>query len=95
MRMDCYKYLFPMIDILKILPSPNKNKRYRVYYTKNSLEKYKDIGFKGQRTFSDDQLLMNKRIAYLQKACKIENKKGQRTYMIPGSSNSLSYWILW
>ena len=74
-----------------VMLSNRKNKRFKALLNNN---KWVHFGQSGEHAFVDhgDR---KRRTAYRRRAEGIKNKKGQKTYLIPGTANFLAYNLLW
>lgn len=91
---EAYMQRFPSVVDLRLVESPAKNKRLRARFLLDGKPKSVDFGLRGAHTYADGAP-PEKRDSYRARAGKIRNKKGELTFDVPGTANSLSYWILW
>lgn len=89
-----YERRFPQVSSLSIKRSDKKSKRFRADFVMQGGHRTVHFGQPGAYTFYDGAPT-KKMMAYKARASKIVNKDGQYTYLIPGTANSLAYWILW
>ena len=89
-----YMRNFPSVTELTVTPSKNQKKRFRAIYLLNGELRTTTFGSRYGVTHidgADDK----RRDNYRKRAMHIKNRNGDRTYRIPGSANSFSYWLLW
>lgn len=79
---------------LKVRPSPTGRKRFMATYQLNGKTYIRHFGQQQAVTYADGAD-RTKRLAFQARHSKIKDKKGRMVYMVPGSSSSLSYWLLW
>jgi hypothetical protein len=89
-----YKRRFPQIKDLVVEESSRKGKRLTATFTQKGEKKTVHFGQDTAFTWADGADA-KKRASYQARASKITNAKGEYTYRIPGTANSLAYWILW
>lgn len=89
-----YKQLFPQVKQLLVKPSNKKDKRLVATFILDGDIHTVHFGQKGAFTYADGATI-KKRDSYRARASKITNADNQYTYNIPGTANSLSYYLLW
>lgn len=89
-----YKKRFPQVANLILQPSRVGNKRLTAMFDIGGKRKMVNFGLRGAVTYADGAS-KKKRDSYRARASKIKNKKGQFTYLLPGTANSFAYWLLW
>ena len=97
-RADEYMKRFPSVKNLKITESDLPEKKLKAEFELDGERKVVHFGQKNSVTWLEYALSLRqiKRRSYYQsRASAIRNSKGERTYLLPGTANSLSYWILW
>lgn len=93
-RARAYMKRFPAVRNLVIKPAKVNGKRFTAVFDLRGKKITKHFGLAGAYTWFDGAPV-EKRNSYRARASKITNKRGQYTYKIAGTSNSLAYWILW
>jgi hypothetical protein len=89
-----YQNKFPSVKNLIIKKSNIKDKRFCAQFELGGKKYTKHFGLKGAFTYFDGAP-KSKRDSYRARASKIKNSEGRYTYVLPGTSNSFAYWILW
>lgn len=89
-----YMKKFPKVKKLRLTESDRHGKRLKALFMLDGKKHTIHFGDFYSETYYDGAS-ETKRRAYQARASKIKNKEGEFTYMIPGTANSFSYWLLW
>jgi hypothetical protein len=84
---------FPAVKNL-VLCKTTGPKRFAAEFTMGGKHRIVRFGDPNGSTYADGAS-SQKRNSYRARASKITNARGQYTYKIPGTANSLAYWLLW
>jgi len=93
-NIQSYSARFPTVKNLIVFPSWLPTKRLVASFDLDEKKHIVHFGQRGAKTYADGTTKIRQR-SYKARASKIKNNAGEYTYKIPGTANSLSYFVLW